>query len=72
MLRNDGQALGTVVDLVVDCKCGTVAYVVVASGGFMGMGEMRYALPWSSVSAIAGSRHFHCREGRLLERYRLQ
>lgn len=71
VVGDQGDCLGTVVDFVLDCTAGTVAYVVVASGGFMGVGETRYEVPWTHMVPLAGAARFRCRDGRLLPRYQL-
>lgn len=55
LVGTHGDALGTVVDFVLDTATGAVAYVVVARGGFMGIGEERYALPWAYVTPLQGA-----------------
>jgi len=69
----NGEALGTVVDFVLDARTGTVAYVLVASGGFMGIGEERYALPWGLVRPRpgAGGMRWRCATAALPAKYRL-
>ena len=67
------DALGTVVDFVLDTSTGAVTYVVVASGGFMGIGEERYALPWDYVRPLHGAKglRWHCAAAQLPHQYRL-
>ena len=55
LVGTNGDALGTVVDFVLDTATGAVAYVVVARGGFMGIGEEHYALPWAYVTPLQGA-----------------
>ena len=73
LLGANGAALGTVVDFVIDVDSGTVAYVLVACGGFMGIGEERYALPWAWVRPQQGQEgwHWHCAAAALPAQYRL-
>lgn len=42
----DGDRIGTVYNFMVDKFTGRVAYVVVAAGGFLGMGGHYHPLPW--------------------------
>lgn len=50
-IRNpDGDALGTLEEIVIDTDAGRVAYGVLAAGGFLGMGEKFFAIPWDLVS----------------------
>ena len=44
-----GDSVGSVRDLVLDLERGRVAYAVVASGGFLGVGEKLIAVPWSAL-----------------------
>jgi len=41
-----GEDLGKVDDFVMDFDSGRVAYVVVAVGGFLGMGDRLFPVPW--------------------------
>jgi hypothetical protein len=51
--------MGSVAQLVLDLLAGRLAYVVVASGGFLGLGERRFMLPWAGLRAADdGSRRF--------------
>lgn len=44
-----GEPLGSVRDLVVDPRQGRISQVVIATGGFLGIGEKRVAVPWEEV-----------------------
>lgn len=48
-----GEVLGSIVDLLLDLERGRIAYAVVASGGFMGMGERLVAVPWNALKPEA-------------------
>lgn len=43
-----GSKLGTVYNFMVDKRSGQVAYVVVSTGGFLGLGQAYHPLPWSA------------------------
>src|SRR5215813_6485176 len=45
-----GQNLGDVKDLVIDRASGRIAYAVVSFGGFLGVGEKLFAVPWGAFS----------------------
>jgi len=45
-----GQNLGDVKDIVIDRASGRIAYAVVSFGGFLGMGEKLFAVPWAAFS----------------------
>lgn len=43
------ETLGSVHDIMIDCDSGRVAYVVMSSGGFLGMGDKLFAIPMSAL-----------------------
>ena len=43
----DGRNIGSVQRVMIDKRSGKVAYAVVSFGGFLGMGEDYYPMPWS-------------------------
>ena len=45
-----GRRLGRVAEIALDETTGDVAFVVVASGGFLGFGERLARAPWSALS----------------------
>jgi sporulation protein YlmC with PRC-barrel domain len=45
--RSSGDKIGSIERLMIDKTSGKVAYVVMSFGGFLGMGEDYYTLPWS-------------------------
>ena len=45
----EGDKLGEVEDVMLDKFTGQVAYAVLSFGGFLGMGEKQYPLPWSTL-----------------------
>lgn len=46
----DGEKLGKIEDLVLTRAEGRAAYAILSFGGFLGMGERHYPLPWSMLS----------------------
>lgn len=48
--NSDGEALGHLEELVIDLDGGRVNYAVLASGGFLGLGEKYFAIPWDLLS----------------------
>lgn len=44
--RPDGSRVGRIERLMLDKESGRVAYAVMSFGGFLGMGEGFYTLPW--------------------------
>lgn len=51
VVDNVGEVLGSVADLLLDLERGCIAYVIVATGGFLGVGERLFALPWAALRA---------------------
>jgi sporulation protein YlmC with PRC-barrel domain len=45
-----GEDIGKVEEIMIDLSSGRVAYVVLSFGGFLGMGEKLFAIPWNYVS----------------------
>jgi sporulation protein YlmC with PRC-barrel domain len=43
-----GESLGDVKEVVIDPRSGKVAYAVVSFGGFLGMGEKLFAVPFTA------------------------
>ena len=44
-----GENLGTVEDVMIDKPSGKIAYAVVSFGGFLGIGDRHYPLPWEKL-----------------------
>jgi len=46
----DGTRLGYLKELMIDLASGSVAYAVLSRGGFGGVGERLFAIPWQLVA----------------------
>ncbi|ATQ66994.1 MULTISPECIES: PRC-barrel domain-containing protein [Methylosinus] len=46
----NGDEIGEIDHLMIDCVSGRVRYAVMAFGGFLGLGHSHYPLPWSSLT----------------------
>ena len=44
------EKLGTIQDIMLDTQNGKVRYAVLSSGGFLGMGDRLFAIPWSALT----------------------
>ena len=44
-----GEDLGTIEDVIIDAPNARVSYAILSFGGFMGMGDKLFALPWVSL-----------------------
>ena len=49
-----GEDLGKVDELACDLDTGRIAYVVVSLGGFLGIGDKLFAVPWELFTVRAG------------------
>jgi len=45
--RTDGDKIGHIERIMIDKRTGKAAYAVMNFGGFLGLGEESYPLPWS-------------------------
>ena len=53
-----GETLGEVDRIMIDVPTGRVAYAVLSFGGFMGMGNKLFAIPWSALTLDADNKQF--------------
>lgn len=53
-----GEDLGEIKDIMVDVRSGRVAYAVLSSGGFLGMGHKLFAIPWGALTLDADRKCF--------------
>ncbi len=45
--RSNGDRIGTIDRVMIDKRSGRVAYAVMSFGGFLGIGDDHYPIPWS-------------------------
>jgi len=50
--------LGDIKEIMLDMQTGQVAYAVLAFGGFMGMGEKLFAVPWQALHLDTANKRF--------------
>lgn len=48
IINSKGEDLGNIKDIMIDLQSGNIAYVVVSFGGFLGMGNKLFAMPWEA------------------------
>jgi sporulation protein YlmC with PRC-barrel domain len=53
-----GDDLGKIHELVLDIVTGRIAYAVLAYGGFLGMGDKLFAIPWEALMKRSDERQF--------------
>lgn len=58
-VRNrQGEDVGNVEDYMLDLNSGCVQYAVLSFGGFLGIGEKLFAIPWSALTLDTERHHF--------------
>jgi hypothetical protein len=57
VVNAQNESLGKIEDLVLDAGAGRIAYAVLSFGGFLGMGDKYFAIPWNAF-------HFNLTEKR--------
>ena len=50
VLDPNGSKIGTIERLMLDKRSGEVAYAVLSFGGFLGVGDRHYPLPWPGLA----------------------
>jgi len=50
VVNPEGEQLGTLKELMIDMDGGHIAYTVLAFGGFLGMGDKLFAIPWEALT----------------------
>src|SRR5438067_8858585 len=48
--RSNGDKVGTIERVMIDKRSGRVAYAVMSFGGFLGIGDDYYPLPWELLT----------------------
>src|SRR5438128_25223 len=58
VINNNDETLGEIYEIVLDKVSGKVAYAVLESGTFLGMGGKLFAIPWNSIHFDASKEAF--------------
>jgi len=53
-----GEEVGKIEELVINSRDGRIAYAVLSFGGFLGMGDKLFAIPWKSLTPIPDQQSF--------------
>jgi len=53
-----GEDVGEIKEIMLDMRSGEVAYVVLSFGGFLGMGEKLFAVPWRALQLDTENKRF--------------
>lgn len=58
VVNASNEKLGTIEELMIDLSSGRIAYAVLSFGGFLGMGDKLFAIPWSALSVDTDEKRF--------------
>jgi sporulation protein YlmC with PRC-barrel domain len=63
LLGNDvyngaGENLGAIKEFMIDMGSGRIAYAVLSFGGFLGMGDRLFAVPWQALKLDTANKRF--------------
>lgn len=50
VVNRQGQDLGKIKEIMIDVPSGHIAYVVLSSGGLLGVGDKLFAIPWQALT----------------------
>jgi hypothetical protein len=48
VVNQQDEGIGQIEDLVIDASAGRIAYAILSFGGFLGMGNKYFAIPWNA------------------------
>jgi len=58
-VRNlSGDDLGKVQEIMLDVNDGSIAYAVLSFGGFLGMGDKLFTVPWKALTLVHDEEYF--------------
>ena len=58
VMSSDGEHVGKISAIMLDVRGGRIAYAVLSSGGFLGVGDTLHAIPWSALTLDTDDRCF--------------
>ncbi|KON80484.1 PRC-barrel domain-containing protein [Azoarcus sp. PA01] len=50
VVNRAGEDLGNIKEIMIDVQSGRVAYAVLSTGGFLGLGRKLFAIPWGALT----------------------
>ena len=53
-----GETLGEIEEIMLDVRGGRIAYAVMSVGGFLGIGEKYFAVPWQALTMDTDNKRF--------------
>src|ERR1700756_356005 len=58
VVNSSGEDLGKIEAIMLDVTGGRIAYAVLSFGGFLGMGDKLFAIPWSALTLDTDNKCF--------------
>ncbi|MFM0736205.1 PRC-barrel domain-containing protein [Paraburkholderia xenovorans] len=58
VISSDGEDIGKIKDIMLDVRSGRIAYAVLSSGGFLGIGDKLLAIPWHALTLDTQEKRF--------------
>jgi sporulation protein YlmC with PRC-barrel domain len=58
VVNAQGEDLGKIEHIMLDVQQGRIAYAVLSFGGFLGMGDKLFAIPWAALTLDANRKCF--------------
>jgi len=56
--NHKAEDLGDIKEIMLDMRSGKVGYAVLSFGGFLGMGEKLFAVPWNALTLDTKNKRF--------------
>jgi sporulation protein YlmC with PRC-barrel domain len=58
VVNNLGETVGEIEEIMLDVRSGRIAYAVMSVGGFLGIGEKYFAIPWRAFTMDTDNHRF--------------
>lgn len=58
VFNEQGEDLGDIKEIMLDMRSGHIGYAVLSFGGFLGVGEKLFAVPWSALKLDTENKRF--------------
>ena len=58
VVNHKEEALGDIKEIMLDMRTGRVAYAVMSFGGFLGLGDKLFAVPWTALTLDTVNKRF--------------
>lgn len=64
VVNHQGDALGKIEEIMLDVDDNRIAYAVLSFGGFLGIGDKYFAVPWEALRLDANNKRFVLNESK--------